>query len=360
MPWKPRLLSLIIVGAAGAAGACGGTTPPGSGPDAGIDAPVATYAGTWRLTSVTIGSDAGPLTVTDENQHLTDPTSGEMHDYRVNGTLELNAAGEFAYVQQRVVDDTIPLTRVMEAANFITKYTPTGTDSGTFALAGGLPTVGFVWQQTPAEKLDIQLDSVNKLELQRFTPGSTDTFQVRGTITLADGTPTFHSPHVSIAFLLRNGFAVDPRDDKHLDFTGTNTTTFQLDRIEGALGVQRIVYGTNTAIAVGLIVVWDDLDDDNQPGATLFDKCASPPTGGDCLRGVAPVYLTARSGSSAELSASPFAFVRPGWTQSIFVQDLRPQLPRNGVVSLDSTLAVPFDVYVPSSPLQTFVPVFDF
>lgn len=356
MAWKPSLVLLLL-------GACGESTPAGPSADAGIDAPVATFNGTWRLTSATIGSDAGVLTLTDQNQHLTDPGTGEMHDYRVNGTLELNAGGDFAYVQQRVVDDTIPLTRILEAANFVTSYTATGAQSGTFAFAGGLPSVGFVWDRTPTEKLTIQLDVQNKLEFQRFTPGSTDTFPVRGRITLANGTPLFHSPHVSIAFLLRTGFMVDPRDTKALDFGGTNTTTFQLDRIEGALGVQRIVYGNpNTAIAMGLIVVWDDLDDDGVPGATLFDKCVTPPPppAPDCLRGVAPVYLTARAGSSPELSASPFAFVRPGWTQSIFIQDLRQQFPRNGVVSLDPTMLVPFDVYVPASPLQTFVPEFTF
>src|SRR6266568_1296507 len=115
MAWKRSLAAMLV---AIGVDACGGSTPSGNPADAGIDAPVASYLGTWRLTSATVGSDAGALTLTDQDQHLTDPTSGEMHDYRVNGTLELNAAGDFAYVQQRVIDDTIPLTRVMEAANF--------------------------------------------------------------------------------------------------------------------------------------------------------------------------------------------------------------------------------------------------
>src|SRR5262249_48117088 len=339
MAWKTSLV--FLVGALVAA-ACGGSTPPGPPADAGIDAAVASFNGTWRLTSATIGSDAGVLTFTDQDQHLTDPSTGQMHDYRVNGTLELNAAGDFAYVQQRVIDDTIPLTRIMEAANFVTSYVASGAQSGTFALAGGLPTVGFVWDQTPTEKLTLTLDTLHKLEFRRFTPGSTDTLPVRGRITLAAGTPAFHSPHVSIAFLRRGAsFAVDPRDTKTLDSTGTNTPTSQLDRVEGALGVQRIVFGNpNTAIAVGLIVVWDDLDDDGMPGNTLFDKCMTPPPppARDCLRGVAPVFLTARAGGSPELAASPYAFLRPGWTQSIFIQDLRGQFPRNGAVSLDPTL----------------------
>jgi hypothetical protein len=139
--------------------------------------------------------------------------------------------------------------------------------------------------------------------------------------------------------------------------------TFELDRTEGALGTQRIVFGNpNTAIAVGLVVVWDDVDMNAMPGPTLLDKCVTPPPppGSDCLRGVSSIYLAYRSGSSPELAASPFAYVRAGWTQNVFIRDLRGQFMRNGMVSLDATRGVPFDVYVPPSPVQTVVPVFDF
>ena len=353
MPRTLGFLCLIVTCA------CGGSTPAGGG-DAGVDA--ATLAGTWRLTSATIGSDAGALTLTDMNQRLADPDTGAMHDYRVNGTLELTTGGELAYAEQTVVDDTIPLTRGPQLADIIAPYTVNGTDTGTLVLGGSLPTVGFVWERSPIEKLKVVLDAANQLEFQRFTPSSVDVFPVRGTITLADGTPAFHAPHLSIAFLLRNGFSVDPLDDKTIDFAGTNHASFQRDRIEGALGIQRIAFG-NSAIAIGLIVVWDDLDGDGVPGDTLLDQCVTPiPPGADCLRGVAPVYLTARSrsGVSAELSASPYAFLRSGWTQGVFIRDLRGQFPRNGVVSLDPTMLVPFDVYVPQSPQQTFVPVLDF
>src|SRR5262249_51324803 len=156
------------------------------------------------------------VTITAEDQHLPDE-AGDLHDLRVNGTLELTAAGELAYAQQRVVDHTIPLVRPPEASNFVTPFTQTGTTSGTFAFGGSLPTVGYTWETSPVEKLGVTIDAAHRIELQRFTPGTSDTFQVRGTITLADGTPAFHSPHVSIAFLLRNGFDIDPRDDQIID-----------------------------------------------------------------------------------------------------------------------------------------------
>jgi hypothetical protein len=352
-------LAKLIAAAAILCAACGDSPGgPGNG-DAGIDAPAAApYDGLWRLTSATFGSDAGTITMTDQNQLLTDPENGEMHLFRINGTLEVGG-GEIAYVQQRVIDDAIPLARTPQIANFVTHVTASG---GTFALTG-YPGVGFVFTPPPDEKLEIDLDAQNKLELRRTVHAASETLSVRGRITLAAGTPTFTSPHVSIAFLLRGGtFGVDPRDDQLLDFTGTDNVTFALDRTEGALGTQRIVFGDpNTAIAVGLVIVWDDVDGNGAPSATLLDKCTLPaPPGSDCLRGVSPIYIAYRSGSSPELAASPYAHVRAGWTQNLFIQDLRGQFARNGMVSLDATRGVPFDVYVPPSPMQTFVPAFDF
>ena len=355
-------LAKLIAAAAVLLTACGDSPGGQGGGDAGVDGPPAHYAGLWRLTSATFGSDAGTITMTDQNQLLTDPEDGEMRLFRVNGTLEVGG-GEIAYVQQRVIDDGIPLERTPQVANFVTHYTPSGGDSGTFALTG-YPSVGFTWTGPPDEKLEIDLDAQNKLELRRTAHTESDTLPVRGQVTLAPGTPTFTSLHVSIAFLLRGGtFTVDPRDDQVLDFMGTDQATFELDRTEGALGTQRIVFGDpNTAIAVGLVVVWDDVDEDGSPGPTLLDKCVTPPPppGSDCLRGVSPIYIGSRSGSSPELAASPYAYVRAGWTQNLFIQDVRGQFARKGMVSLDATRGVPFDVYVPPSPMQTFVPLFDF
>src|SRR5262245_22790965 len=172
-----------LMSAAALLAACGDSTAGPGNIDAGVDAAPAAYAGLWRLTSASFGSDAGTLTITDENQQLTDPENGEMHVFRINGTMQL-AGNEIAYAQQRVVDDAIPLTRSAQPANFLTRFTASGADTGTFALEGGLPTVGFVYTHPPDEKLQIQFDTRNSLELRRTTHAATDAMQVRGRITL--------------------------------------------------------------------------------------------------------------------------------------------------------------------------------
>jgi hypothetical protein len=120
---------------------------------------------------------------------------------------------------------------------------------------------------------------------------------------------------------------VEPMIDVPLD--GDN---FQLARTEGALGVERIPFGTTGFAAVNAVVVYEDRDHDGKLSRFDIDACTA--TDVDCIRGVAPFVLAERDGDSAELQAAGYGLMRTGWAVSAVVPDAR----RAG-----GTTIVPFD-----------------
>jgi hypothetical protein len=175
---------------------------------------------------------------------------------------------------------------------------------------------------------------------------------VTGTVSLASGAPSTNL-HVALVRRLREapGFFFDTRDDRALSFTG-QTASFDLSRDRGALGTDRIPYGT-AAIGLLLVVVYEDRDTDNR----LDELVACSTTTVDCVRGVSPYIVADRAGTSPELGASSYDLLREGWSHAVTVTDERND--KLTVASVDPQGTLTHAITVGTDPSQVVIPVFD-
>jgi hypothetical protein len=339
----------------GGGSGCGNS---GSGPsDAAVDAPVdAAFGpvGLWRLQSeTTTFDDGGTRTLNDTDLN------------RVTGTVSITPT-EYAIGVKHLKDgglDDSDETATPEA--LITEHTAFGPADTSIALANGLGAVPFVWQKTPSEMLTLRTDGTHALAFGRYAWTQTTTTQIRGTVTVTPGGPPADPDHAVLVWIVRNGSTYDYRfgtpDIVPFTLDGNGKATFNLDRIQGAPGYSRVLYGTAPGpvaeIAIGLVVAYTDAGTlGTFDVATLDDKCTI--TTEDCVRGISAVAVAYRFGDSPELAASPFAYLQPGWSYAKQVYDHRNGNNRLGLVSLDATNPIPIDVFVPASPGQVNVPHF--
>jgi hypothetical protein len=297
-----------------------------SGPDSGPDAPDA-LKGSWRLVSLTTGGATTP-------------------DAALDGALVVTGT-EYA------------LGIVAPATGIVTTYS-LSTDGKMLVLADGSK-VPFTLTAGTAPQLTLEALGGTLA----FAPASDmtyiDSYPVTGTVTLADGTPPLTAPRAALVFLTRTStgatsFNNDSRDDVALTFNG-KTAAFDLsrNRLGGALGTERIVFGTGTAIAIAYVVVYDG--DAAGTLSDLFTPCSG--SSRNCVRGVAALVLGFRDGNAPELAASPFSYLGTGWTRAVPATDHRGGQSRQGLVSADVTKMPPFDVTVPVDPAQVVVPKLD-
>jgi hypothetical protein len=340
MRFSAAAVTAIALLAPVAACSCGGD---GSSVDAALpDAAPPDGAGplgTWRLIEQRGG--AAPLT-------------HEGPD-RVNGTLELNAV-DIGVATIVVADDRLVVP--VEPA-LVDTYT-ISTDGARFELGSGTM-LAFSLSDSP-ERLVLETDST----YERMTHQEQDTLPVTGVVSVEPGADPFApivTPRVGLVFLVRGGGAQPaiievPGGDVALTGFGADpgqTTQFDLSRVEGALGVERIVFGTAFA-SLGLVVVYDDVNGNG----LLDDLWNSCDAGEDCVRGVSPLFVAYRLGTSPEIMASPFTFLRERWTPGIASRDLRTGTERLGVVSLDRAAAdaPPYDVVVTRGEGTAVIPPF--
>lgn len=353
MTHSTRLLSLIVVLCLPACGDDDAPTdaavpdapqgPDAAPPDAGAPDADPSPLGTWRVVSLVSGADT--ILTTD-----TDVGGGEL--VRVNGLLQLAASeGSFSLAEVRNGRLSSQVGNV-DTLGFSGDFTS--------LMLTHSPPVAMSFDAA-AGTLALELDPTNTLNFVRHAHASSETLTVTGQVRVEDdGVPgnmlPIVTPRAAVVHLLRGvggtEFIALPADDVALPAFGASeaqTATFDLSRLEGALGVQRITFGTTGFLAVALIVVYDDIDLDSQLG-DLFGGCASPTS--DCVRGVSPIVLGYRVGNSPELADSPYHYLKSGWTWSVVAPDYRlGDPPRVGLVSLDpTTTSVPVDVVVTEDP----------
>ncbi len=238
------------------------------------------------------------------------------------------------------------------ASGVISPYTLSG---GALQLGSG-GSVPFTLEDS-GTTLTLEPQPGRTLTFEKSTPEPVETLAVTGTITYATGAIEMTAPRAALIFLGRDGsevgFVNDPRDDRALTFAG-GAAAIDFSRDRGALGTERIVFGDRAAVAIGLVVVYDDRDASGSL-ADLFAVCT--PTSTDCIRGIAPVYLGSRDGTSAELSASPYGFLRTGWSHAVLATDARSS-GRVGLLSTDPTKTLRYDVTIPADAATVTVPDF--
>jgi hypothetical protein len=225
------------------------------------------------------------------------------------------------------------------------------------AFASPVAGMTFVTEAGPTDTL-----TYGGVTFERYTPPpSRDTLTLRGTVTVSVPGTLGTDARIALVFITKSAGNIvlheDPADSMSLSVPGT-TATFNLDRARGALGVQRILFGTTAELAIGYVVVYEDRNQNNK--LDLLYNAVDCTGAIDCVRGVSQVILASRLGDSTELQASPYALLLDGgWSPALVASDTRVATARTGLVSLDSTLqAVPFDVFVPPSATAVTVPTF--
>lgn len=316
--------------------ACGTPDAPAPAPDASApdahapDAPDASVpdalalgpTGDFRTTAITRGG----ITVTDEDRPVT--VGGVTTLLRVNGVLHLGADGA-AWRSSVTVRD----------GQFIDPNTFHGStsfesSSGTSQLTLFGDPFTLEWTRTtPPEAFTLRLaGGPDSFSFERVVAPSDDTLPIVGTISVTAGAPGFFAPRIAFVSLLRDDdgstrYIVidDPPydDDRALDTlpaTGAAPITadlalpYDLSRTEGAIGLQRILFGT-AFLAAGLVVVYDDRDGDGRLSAPLAPLDCTPAL--DCIRGVAPLAVAYRLGGSPELTASAWGRLLPRWSWAV-------------------------------------------
>jgi hypothetical protein len=296
-------------------------------PDAGADA---SPLGAWKLAQIT---DLTAGTITDvDTDVLGTPT-------RVNGTLLLDgASGRGAYTLVRVADG-VYLDGSLEGV------------AGSFDLADDLSTLnvggdGFTFMYSPGTPETLLLGKLDgsTYEYRRFAAEDEESIVVSGVARFGPGAITVTNPHVALIALVRgDGGALDffnvsegvASADTALAAGGQGP--FTLARAEGALGVERIPFPGDANLAVNAVVGYEDRDGNGKLDRFVIDECTDE--GMDCIRGVAALGLGYRVGDSAELHASDFGFLRPGWQLAAFVDDA-PSKSKT-IVPLDPTTVAP-------------------
>ncbi len=262
----------------------------------------------------------------------------------VDGALVLGAT-DFAFAS------AVPL------GGILTTYT-TAADGKSFALAGGT-NVPFTVSAQP--QLTLQLPGSRTAVFNADTAQAAHSVSVKGTVTAPSATPGYAHPKLLLAFMTREdpGFVNgDPRDYQDLTFSGA-TATFDMELNRDALGTERIVFGPpNVAIAIAFVVVFDDRDDDGKLGA-LFEPCDTTSSTTDCVLGMSQIVLGSSDGTSPQLSASPYAYLRAGWSNAVMVTDARGGGSKTGLVSLDGSKTLDFDVTLWADPHANTVPQLD-
>jgi hypothetical protein len=318
----------------------GAGNPDATLPDAVPEPDVAPLPGPEGLWNVTQYSELGtPLGTTGPD--------------RVNGTLEMTDDGVLGHGIVVVRGGRLEPNTLLGG---IRPYTRTGA-----TIQWGATT--FTWDQGPPETLHLMESPLDVL-WGRHTHTSAEVITVQGQISFAGSAPLIPivTPRVGLVFLLRAagppGIIEVPGGDAAIGGFGSDiadTATFDLSRTEGALGVERITFGSASA-SIGLVVVYDDVNGNGMLD-TLWTSCGA---GEDCVRGVSTLVLAYRVGSSQELADSPYAFVRAGWTPATMVLDFRPATAALGLISVDrSAEVVPFDVQVPTDPAAVTLPALE-
>jgi hypothetical protein len=307
-------------------GACGDDGDDDGGtPDAG------TVLGEWRLTSVS-GVSAP-----------------------VNGTLLLDeASGVGGYVWLPVPGgrpEFVSLTGLV----------------GTFTwddAAGVLMLAGDSYNVELGAQLSLHAGNGTVYSYERLATTPVDTITLTGRATVEAGAPALDTPRVALIAMLRGTggvgvkyYAVPSDVEPKIDVPAPADQTFTLARAEGALGVERIPFGTTGFITVNLIVAYEDRNHDGQLSRFDVDDCSATP-GEDCIRGVAPVVLAARDGDSTELQNAGYGLMRHGWAVSALVDDQRSD--GRTIVPLDPTTPVPVDVTFAANPAAVELPVLMF
>lgn len=305
-------------------GACGGGSD--ASPDAAVTRDAASVQGAWAVASQTVGGVTTPAAALD-------------------GTLVVGAT-DFAFATAE------PL------GGLLASYTLSG-DGRSFVLAGG-PTVPFTLDATPQITLAVAADRTVVVAPDHAAPKAT--FSVAGTVTAPSTTAGYTAPTVLIAFLSRDqtGFVNDyPPYYQAITFTGA-TASFDFE-LGLPVGLERIVFGpSSVAVAMGFIVVFDNGSAEGPPKLDdLFTPCGASTTT-DCVLGMAPILLAYRQGTSTELTASPFAYLKDAsWSQAIIVTDARGGGTKSGLVSLDVGKVLPFDIALWADPSANTVPRLD-
>jgi hypothetical protein len=222
--------------------------------------------------------------------------------------------------------------------------------------AGTISIGGLVFDATlDSGKLTLTRDGVTE-GYQRIGAEPLTAITIKGNaIVMATGLDT---PRVALVAMLRGTggvgvkfFAV-PTDVEPMIDVPINPG-FLLARTEGALGVERIAFGTTGFAAVNALVGYEDRDHDGKLGRFVIDACTAADV--DCIRGVAPLVLAERDGDSAELQAAGYGLMRTGWAVSAVVPDAR----RTGgttIVPLDPDKDILMDVTFAADPTTAKFP----
>ena len=271
-------------------------------------------AGTWRLVGETVNGTATP------------PAN-------LNGALELTETDYALGIARPSIEGVV------------TSYTLEG---GAFVLTGA----GRVPASLAGNDLTLRPSSTRELTFTLVSPTPADTLAVTGTVSLASGAPSTNL-HAALVRRVRDasGFFFDPRDDRTLTFTG-QTASFDLSRDRGALGTDRISFGS-AAIGLLLVVVYEDRDGDNR----LDELVTCSATTVDCIRGVSPYVVADRAGTSPELSASSYDLLREGWSHAVQVTDERNH--KLTVASVDPQATLAHAITVAADASTVAIPVFD-
>jgi hypothetical protein len=294
---------------------------------------------TWSLVVAGCGSENGDAVAPIGTWRLVSETIGGNAVLEVDGWLEVTS-DQLAYGQGKPA-----------AEGLIASYTLAGA---TLALSTGA-SVPFTLENP--RRLRLELEPQRVLVLEEATSTPRDELMVVGTVSLASGAPAMVMPRVALIFLpprdSADTFVNDPRDDKPLSLAG-GAGTFDLSRDRAALGIERITFGQGAAISVGFVVVYDDRDGSGTLH-DLFEACS--PTTTDCVRGIAPFLLGYRGGMSPELAASPYGFLRSGWSHAFLATDRRTSASRTGLLSSDPSRTIRYDLIVPVDPASVIIPV---
>jgi hypothetical protein len=233
-----------------------------------------------------------------------------------------------------------------------------GGAAGALEVAGSEVTIGdstwtFEYQSDPERLIYVgtsESGDVERTEYERIPHAPLTAVSLAGKATTL--ATTLDSPRVALVAMLRDNatggvkFFVVPCDveagiDTAVDFAGGTTADFALARTEGALGVERIAFGTTGFAAVNAVVAYEDRDHDGKLGRFDIDACTDAAL--DCIRGVSPLVLAERDGDSAELQAAGYGLMREGWAVSVVVPDAR-RTAGTTIVPLDPTVSVTIPV----------------
>jgi hypothetical protein len=239
--------------------------------------------------------------------------------------------------------------------------------AGALTISGSTITIGDEasparYTASPTEQLVL-----GPATYERIPHAPRDTFSLPCKATKSAAT-VLDTPRAALVAMLRDNvtggvkfFAVpedvEPGIDSAIDFGASANGAFALSRTEGALGVERIAFGTTGFAAVNALVAYEDRDHDGKLGRFTIDACTDAAV--DCIRGVSPLVLAARDGDSAELQAAGYGLMREGWALSVVVPDAR-RAAGTTIVPLDPGVTVTVPVSFADDPSTVSFPALKF